>query len=434
MAMKLDGSNTNSCVGVKFVGDLGDLQVIEENESEDDKICQNQKVLRPFNNKPNIPSNLIQSTLPVFGKVTVANSENVQFGNNTYFNGPVTIKQVIQNKSGVDNSGFVKNEDDDSNTHHPRSEKVPKNSAKKEQVLLWHKITFSTVCITVIGSIIAIVLVLQNKNEQRQDSQKDFESYKTTTDTTVVGFYFENFQVIIMSVILLLLTLIISYSLLTKESIGNGMVCVIKKNKTYDHCFNQYSVQYTEEDNPLLIAPDHLRIVSRTDWLAQPEEGPLTKLRQPIPWVIITHTATETCITQSKCVLSVRLIQSFHIESRGWYDIGYNFLVGGDGSVYYGRGWDYEGAHTKGYNKYSVGIAFIGTFNSEGPPKHQVEACEKIIAQGVRLGKLTNDYKLFAHRQLMSTLSPGDKVYDIIKTWPHFVKNVTDLETLIPNY
>ncbi|CAH0716099.1 unnamed protein product, partial [Brenthis ino] len=367
MAMKLDGSNTNSCVGVKFVGDLGDLQVIEENESEDDKICQNQKVLRPFNNKPNIPSNLIQSTLPVFGKVTVANSENVQFGNNTYFNGPVTIKQVIQNKSGVDNSGFVKNEDDDSNTHHPRSEKVPKNSAKKEQVLLWHKITFSTVCITVIGSIIAIVLVLQNKNEQRQDSQKDFESYKTT-------------------------------------------------------------------NNPLLIAPDHLRIVSRTDWLAQPEEGPLTKLRQPIPWVIITHTATETCITQSKCVLSVRLIQSFHIESRGWYDIGYNFLVGGDGSVYYGRGWDYEGAHTKGYNKYSVGIAFIGTFNSEGPPKHQVEACEKIIAQGVRLGKLTNDYKLFAHRQLMSTLSPGDKVYDIIKTWPHFVKNVTDLETLIPNY
>lgn len=133
-------------------------------------------------------------------------------------------------------------------------------------------------------------------------------------------------------------------------------------------------------------------------------------------------------------MLSVRLIQSFHIESRGWYDIGYNFLVGGDGSAYYGRGWDYEGAHTKGYNKYSVGIAFIGTFNNEAPPKQQVEACEKIIAQGVRLGKLKNDYKLFAHRQLMSTLSPGDKVYDIIKTWPHFVKNVTDLEALIPNY
>lgn len=130
----------------------------------------------------------------------------------------------------------------------------------------------------------------------------------------------------------------------------------------------------------------------------------------------------------------MRLIQTFHIESRGWYDIGYNFLVGGDGSAYYGRGWDYVGAHTKGYNKYSVGIAFIGTFNNDNPPRRQIEACQKLIKQGVVEGKLAKDYKLFAHRQLMSSLSPGDKVYDIIKEWPHFVKNDTDIEELIPKY
>ncbi|CAH2227777.1 jg22993, partial [Pararge aegeria aegeria] len=55
--------------------------------------------------------------------------------------------------------------------------------------------------------------------------------------------------------------------------------------------------------DPLLIAPDHLRIVSRTDWLAQPVEGELTKLNQPAPWVIITHTATESCHTQA-CFIS----------------------------------------------------------------------------------------------------------------------------------
>lgn len=36
------------------------------------------------------------------------------------------------------------------------------------------------------------------------------------------------------------------------------------------------------------------------------------------------------------------------MESKNWDDIGYNFLVGGDGEVYEGRGWDKQGAHTKG--------------------------------------------------------------------------------------
>lgn len=125
-------------------------------------------------------------------------------------------------------------------------------------------------------------------------------------------------------------------------------------------------------------------------------------------------------------MLNVRLIQTFHIESRGWSDIGYNFMVGGDGSAYYGRGWDYVGAHTKGYNNCSMGIAFIGTFNTESPTRNQIEACKNLIKLGVAEGKLAKDYKLFAHRQLMSTLSPGDKVYEIISKWPHFVKTTDD--------
>lgn len=131
-------------------------------------------------------------------------------------------------------------------------------------------------------------------------------------------------------------------------------------------------------------------------------------------------------------MLRVRLIQMFHMESRQWDDIGYNFLVAGDGSAYFGRGWDYIGAHTLGYNRYSIGIAFIGTFNNEVPPQKQIEACQKLIKLGVQLGKISKDYKLFAHRQLSSTLSPGDKLYNIIKQWPHFVNDHSNLEELTP--
>ncbi|XP_045768337.1 peptidoglycan recognition protein-like [Maniola jurtina] len=173
------------------------------------------------------------------------------------------------------------------------------------------------------------------------------------------------------------------------------------------------------------VSPDPLNIVSRRDWLAQPAEGALEKLEQPIPWVIITHTTTESCHTRSECVLRVRLIQSFHIESRGWVDIGYNFLIGGDGSVYIGRGWDYHGAHTPGYSKKSIGIAFIGTYRKDSPTREQVEACKKLIKQGVDQLKLSKDYKLVGQRQLMATMSPGDKLFDIIKEWPHFASNFT---------
>jgi hypothetical protein len=49
-------------------------------------------------------------------------------------------------------------------------------------------------------------------------------------------------------------------------------------------------------------------------------------------------------------LLFARGIQDWHISGNGWCDIGYSFLVGGDGNVYEGRGWDEIGAHTGGFN------------------------------------------------------------------------------------
>lgn len=142
----------------------------------------------------------------------------------------------------------------------------------------------------------------------------------------------------------------------------------------------------------------------------------------PVPYVIILHTATENCSSQAQCVFHVRFIQTFHIESRNWWDIGYNFLVGGDGEAYEGRGWKSEGAHTYGYNSRSIGIAFIGTFNSFKPPQRQIAACKQLIAKGVELGYIKKDYKLLAARQLQTTQSPGAALYEDIKTWDHWSK------------
>nr|CAD7414335.1 unnamed protein product [Timema cristinae] len=165
-----------------------------------------------------------------------------------------------------------------------------------------------------------------------------------------------------------------------------------------------------------------LRILTRREWLAQPPLHQTDSLYHPVPYVIISHTATEPCVKQADCTFFVRTVQTFHIESFGWWDIGYNFLVGGDGYAYEGRGWNHVGAHALGYNNVSIGISIIGTFISVLPPDSQLLAAKQLIRRGVELGKVSPNYKLLGHRQVSATESPGTALYDEIKTWPNWVE------------
>lgn len=118
----------------------------------------------------------------------------------------------------------------------------------------------------------------------------------------------------------------------------------------------------------------------------------------------------------------VRKIQEIRMKSSGMDDIGYNFLVGGDGAVY--TGWDNEGAHTKGHNKRSIGIGFVGSFTFKTPPKRQLDAAQQLIAEGVELRKIRPNYSLYGQCQLGSTDSPGAVLYDIMKKWSHWSERV----------
>ncbi|MFJ5776873.1 N-acetylmuramoyl-L-alanine amidase [Streptomyces sp. NPDC093094] len=57
---------------------------------------------------------------------------------------------------------------------------------------------------------------------------------------------------------------------------------------------------------------------------------------------------------------TVRQIQNYHMDSRGWSDIGYNFLVDASGRIFEGRGWHVQGAHATGSNVSHIGVCFIG--------------------------------------------------------------------------
>ncbi|XP_020816697.1 peptidoglycan-recognition protein LC isoform X3 [Drosophila serrata] len=180
----------------------------------------------------------------------------------------------------------------------------------------------------------------------------------------------------------------------------------------------------TLNQNEDVINNGSLVIVKVAQWGGRPPKKKLDPLELPAHRVIISHTVAYGCDSLKICSDRAQVVQSFHMDSWGWDHVGYNFMVGGDGRVYEGRGWDYIGAHTKGYNHGSIGISFIGTFTKEKPEDRQLKACQLLMEEGVRLKKLDPNYKLFGHRQLSATESPGEMLYKIIQTWPHWSNEI----------
>uniref|UniRef100_A0A8C0ZPV0 Peptidoglycan-recognition protein n=1 Tax=Castor canadensis TaxID=51338 RepID=A0A8C0ZPV0_CASCN len=134
----------------------------------------------------------------------------------------------------------------------------------------------------------------------------------------------------------------------------------------------------------------------------------------PVKYVIIIHTAGTSCSVPVDCQIRVRDTQSFHVDRRDFCDIGYHFLVGQDGGVYEGVGWHIQGSHTYGYNDIALGIAFMGNFVAA------LEAAQDLIQCAVAKGYLAPNYLLVGHSDVTNTLSPGQALYNIIKSWPHF--------------
>lgn len=174
-----------------------------------------------------------------------------------------------------------------------------------------------------------------------------------------------------------------------------------------------------------------INIISRAQWGARTPKN-TTDIKVPVPEFFVHHTDTKECFNVSACSGAVRGIQKYHMDYKGWYDIGYNFLVGEDGNVYEGRGWTHVGAQTKGYNYKSFGTSVIGNYMTKLPNEKALSALKGVIQCGLKLGKLSADYRLYGHRDAGKTDCPGDTLYKEIQTWPHY-SHEPPLQILLKN-
>ncbi|XP_037805224.1 peptidoglycan-recognition protein LC-like isoform X4 [Lucilia sericata] len=168
-----------------------------------------------------------------------------------------------------------------------------------------------------------------------------------------------------------------------------------------------------------------LRMVPRDGWLAQPPLNNWVPLKLPVKRVIVIPTRTQECETQASCTYTVRITQTYNIESQQQDDIIYNFLIGGDGNVYEGRGWNNKGSVIKGFNDDSISFAYIGSFKKMPPSYRQLNVTKLLLEEGVRLKKLSPDYEIVGANKLdpTSVITIADALYKSFENWPHWSAN-----------
>ena len=150
----------------------------------------------------------------------------------------------------------------------------------------------------------------------------------------------------------------------------------------------------------------------------------------------VHHTAGTNAYGPEQAPAIVRAIHTYHVKGNGWNDIGYNALVDRFGTVYEGRfgGIDRNviGAHARGFNTGSFGIAVLGDFRTAAPSPAAVDALARTLAwrldlahvdpratfNGISSGneRFNPGIPVFlraisGHRDTGLTTCPGEKLY-----------------------
>nr|AFM38194.1 peptidoglycan-recognition protein S2-like protein [Anasa tristis] len=163
------------------------------------------------------------------------------------------------------------------------------------------------------------------------------------------------------------------------------------------------------------------RLIPRSQWTSHPDAKKTDLTKKPARYALVAHTAGIFCNSRSSCEKIVHSIEEWNIQI-GFDLISYNFLIGGDGNIYEGRGWGKMGATAKGYNCDSISIAFIGNFEKDNLNQDMIDAFNMLIDQGLNQGELSNNFKLFGHNQVSQTISPGLHITEVIQSWQHWSK------------
>ena len=140
----------------------------------------------------------------------------------------------------------------------------------------------------------------------------------------------------------------------------------------------------------------------------------------------VHHTVNANDYSRAEVPGILRSIYAYHTQSRGWSDVGYNFLVDRFGRIWEGRAGGVDrpvvGAHTLGYNDYAFAMSAIGNYETARPSKALLQAYGSLFAWKLSLHGIDaastkqvvgpdTFQAINGHRDAGSTACPGRYLY-----------------------
>lgn len=155
--------------------------------------------------------------------------------------------------------------------------------------------------------------------------------------------------------------------------------------------------------------PDGILVASREDWGARPPRYALSPFPSfPARRLFVHHSVTPTYGTDWR--RAMRLVQEVAF-GRGFSDFSYPLAVHPAGVLAEGRGVQWIGAHTAGYNSTALAIVFVGNYEVEPLTDRMVDVFRYAVGFLKATGRLAADaVAIDPHRLVSSTACPGIRV------------------------
>jgi subtilase family serine protease len=152
--------------------------------------------------------------------------------------------------------------------------------------------------------------------------------------------------------------------------------------------------------------------------------------------IIVHHTGDDAVFPPGTDYADVvRFYWDLHVNTNGWSDIGYNWLIDRNGVIYEGRGDGVQGAHFSGMNSGTMGVALIGNFTLETPDQSALNSLENLIAWEAtdkNIDVISSSFhassgmvldNISGHLDGASTICPGTDLYNMLPSIRNNVSN-----------
>ena len=154
-------------------------------------------------------------------------------------------------------------------------------------------------------------------------------------------------------------------------------------------------------------------ILPRAAWMARaPTCRSLTN-----PYRLVVHHTASPTVDTFTAEARLRQTQAFHMDTRGYCDIAYNFLMSRDARVWEGRGDGVLGGHTLNQNGGNMALCIIGTYTTDTlTPQQSCGVAGWMAWQSSLHGITLNRTNIKGHREWGSTECPGNTVFAQLDT------------------